>query len=79
MARQMPKGRLNKRGMLDIMEEKFIEEGKKRGPGTYTASQTGAKQLAARREGFRQMKEIQDAAMGGTQDFEDVIKGKKRY
>jgi len=78
MARQTPKGRMDKRGMLDEMERQYISAGRKRGPGSYTASQTGARQLAERREQFRNMGMITKAANAGTGDFEDVISGKKK-
>jgi len=64
--------------MLDEMERQFISKGKKRGAGSYTASQTGARQLALRREQYRNMGTITRAVQEGTTDFEDVISGKKK-
>lgn len=43
--------------------------------GTFTASQTGARQLAEKREQFRQMGKISDS-MGSQAEFEDYISGK---
>jgi len=55
--------------------EEFLREGSKRGPGKYTAKETGAYWLAHQREAARQKKKLYDAAQS-QESFEDMIKGK---
>lgn len=49
--------------------EEFVKKGSKRKSGSFTATQTGAKQLA---------KEKHEIDLSGFQAFEDLIGGKRR-
>lgn len=57
--------------------KKYYSDAKKRGPGTYTASQTGAYQLARMRAKFLRTKEMMGSANQDTKSFEDYIRGGK--
>jgi len=53
------------------------EAAKKFSKGTFTASQTGAKQLAAKRQQMREMADASKSATSGTEDFEEFIRSGK--
>lgn len=74
MARKSPAG--SQKARLDLAEQQFIKAGRNRGPGTYTATQTGAKQLALRRQAYRDYGDVVQGVTGSQQDFEDLVSGK---
>ena len=61
---------------LDELEREFIRKGSRRRGGTFTATQTGARALAVRRQAFREFGNVMRGIGGSQQDFEDVVAGK---
>ena len=59
----------------DVVEDLFLKLGSKRKGGTLTATQTGARQLAGRRERFREFGAL-GRAVQSSKSMEDYISGK---
>jgi hypothetical protein len=77
MARDYPLGRMALRTRVKTETARFMEKAKKRGPGTYTATQTGAKGLAELKEHAAEGERM-IGAMTSQESQEKYIKGKKR-
>lgn len=65
------------RARVKKAESDFLAKGRK-ATGTVTATQSGAKRVAAMRDEMRQAEGIMDS-VSNTSNFEEQITGKKKY
>jgi hypothetical protein len=77
MARNFPMARATMRARLKQAEASFLTKGAK-ATGRLTATQSGARRVALMRDDLRTAEGIMNA-VSDTSNFEDQIRGKKKY
>jgi len=76
--RPFPIARSAMRVKLQHEEKQFLEDAKRRGPGTYTATQTGAKKVAKTRQAVREIDDLADSVMATPKMEKKIRTGKSR-